>query len=41
MNKIAGLRNAWYSRGPKVTQKPKNDEDDDEEFEHERFLSIA
>jgi hypothetical protein len=41
MNQIAGLRNPWNSCGPEVPQKPKNDEDDDEKFEHERFLSIA
>jgi hypothetical protein len=41
MNKIAGLRNPWNSCGPEVPQKPKNDEDDDEEFEHGRFLSFA
>jgi hypothetical protein len=35
------LRNPWNSCGPEVPQKPKNDEDDDEKFEHERFLSIA
>lgn len=41
MNKIAGLRNPWNSCGSEVPQKPKNDEDNDEKFEHERFLSIA
>jgi hypothetical protein len=41
MNKIAGLRNPWNSCGPEVPEEPKNDEDDDEKFEHERFLSIA
>jgi hypothetical protein len=34
MNKIAGSRNPWNSCGPEVPQKPKNDEDDDEKFEH-------
>ena len=41
MNKIARLRNPWNSCGAEVPQKPKNHEDDDEEFEHERFLSIV
>ena len=41
MNEIAGLRNPWNSCGPEVSQKPENDEDDDEKFEHERFLSKA
>lgn len=41
MNEIAGLRNPWNSCGPEVPQKPKDDEDDDEKFEHERFLSVA
>ena len=41
MNEIAGLRNPWNSCSPEVSQKPKNDENDDEKFEHERFLSIA
>ena len=41
MYKIAGLRNPWNSRGPEVSQKPQNDKDEDEEFEHERFLSTT
>ncbi len=41
MNKVAGLRNPWNSCGPEVPEQPKNDEDNDEKFEHERFLSIA
>ena len=41
MNKIAGLRNPWNSCGPEVPQKPENDEDDNEKFEHERFLSAG
>jgi hypothetical protein len=41
MNKIAGPRDRWNSRGPEVSEKPKDDEDDDEKFEHERVLSRA
>jgi hypothetical protein len=41
VNKIASLRNPWNSGGPEVPQKPKNDEDNHEKFEHERFLSMA
>jgi hypothetical protein len=41
MNEIAGLRDPWNSRGPEVSEKPKDDEDDDEQFEHERVLSRA
>ena len=41
MNEIAGLRNSWNSCGPEVPQKPKDHEDYDEKFEHERFLSVV
>lgn len=41
MHKIAGLRNPWNSCGPEVSQQPENNEDEDEKFEHERFLSKA
>jgi hypothetical protein len=41
VNKIASLRNPWNSGGPEVPQKPKNDEDNHEKFEHERFLSMS
>ena len=39
MHKVAGLRNPWNSGRPEVPQKPENHEDDDEKFEHKRFLS--
>ena len=39
MNEIPGLRNPWNSRRPEVPQKPKHDEDDNQKFEHQRFLS--
>ena len=32
MNEIAGLRNPWNLCRPEVSQKPKNDQDDDEKF---------
>jgi hypothetical protein len=41
MNETARLRNPWNSCGPEVSQKPKNDENDNEKFEHDRFLSFA
>jgi len=41
MNNITGPWNPWNSCGPEVPQQPENDKDDDEKFEHERFLSIV
>ena len=41
MNEIPGLRNPRQSCGPEISQKPKDDEDDNEKFEHERVLSIS
>ena len=41
MNEIPGLRNPRQSCGPEISQKPKDDEDDNEKFEHERILSIS
>ena len=36
MNEIPGLRNPRQSCGAEISQKPKDDEDDNEKFEHER-----
>jgi hypothetical protein len=40
MNEISGLRNPWDPRRPEISQEPEDDENDDEKFEHESFLSL-
>lgn len=39
MNEVASLGNPWNSCGAEISQKPKDDKDDDEKFEHASLLS--